>query len=133
MLADFPASNNGYDISFFADDVAIYHTTQSKEHTVKPLQKLLKKIERWSAKWKFRFSVDKCASLSFTRKRQKEPAHQLKLCGEDIAEVTQYKFLGITFDRKLSWEPPRLWISCVGNNPQDQTSQTGAGPKPDPS
>jgi hypothetical protein len=49
--------------------------------------------------------VDKCASLTFTRKRKKKPEHNFRLRGATISKAQQYKFLGIILDQKLSWEP----------------------------
>jgi hypothetical protein len=56
-------------------------------------------------KWKFQFSVEKSASLTFTRKRNKDPEHNFKLSGATISEALQYKYFGIILDQKLSWEP----------------------------
>lgn len=97
--------DNGSEISLFADDVAIYHTAKTKKEAEGPLQDLLDKIEEWAISWNFHFSVNKCASLTFTKKRTNETGHRFKLSGADISEVFQYKFLGITLDQKLSWEP----------------------------
>ena len=105
MLSDFPTPHNGCELSLFADDIAIYYTAKTKQDTIIPLQNLLDEINDWAKKWKFQFSVDKCASLTFTRKRNKDPEHNFKLSAATISEVLQYKFLGIILDQKLSWEP----------------------------
>jgi hypothetical protein len=105
MLVNFPTPDNGCEISLFADDIAIYYTAKTKKEAEGPLQDLLDKIEEWAISWNFQFSVDKCASLTFTKKTTNEPEHRFKLSGADISdEVLQYKFLGITLDQKLSWE-----------------------------
>ena len=105
MLSDFPTPHNGCESSLFTDDIAIYYTAKTKQATIPPLQNFLDEINDWAKKWKFSFSVDKCASLSFTRKRTKPPKHNFRLSGATISEVQQYKFLGIILDQKLSWEP----------------------------
>ncbi len=105
MLADFPIPEEGCETSLFADDIAIYSMAKNKAATTILLQQQLDKIEEWATKWNLKFSVSKCASLTFTRKRNKDPPQQFKLNGATISEVLQYKFLGIIMDHKLSWEP----------------------------
>ncbi len=91
-------------MSLFANDIAIYFTAKRKEEAEGPLQDLLDKIEEWAIKWNFQFSVEKCVSLTFTKKRKSEPEHRFKLSGTTMSEVLQSKFLGIILDHKLSWQ-----------------------------
>jgi hypothetical protein len=61
----------------------------------------------WAREWKLVFSIGKCASLTFSRRRSPQPTLKLNLMGSLIKEVKQYeqyKFLGLIFDSKLSWE-----------------------------
>lgn len=88
MLHDFPAAENGCEISLFADDIAIYKTGRRKEETKKPLQDILTQIDEWAKRWKIQFAVNKYASLKFTRKRKKATRHQFQLSGATIKEVT---------------------------------------------
>jgi hypothetical protein len=58
----------------------------------------------WAREWRLVFSIDKCASLTFSRRRSPQPTLKLNLMGSLIKEVKQYKFLGLIFYSKLSWE-----------------------------
>jgi retron-type reverse transcriptase len=69
MLSDIPNPENGCEISLFADDIAIYCTTKTKEAAKRPLQRQLNRIEQWANKWKLKFSVDKCATLTSSRRK----------------------------------------------------------------
>ena len=88
MLLDFPNPENGCEISLFVEDIAIYCTKKTKEAAKRPLQRQLNRIEEWANKWNFKFSVDNCATLTFTKKRSKDPL-TFKLNGSHISEVTQ--------------------------------------------
>lgn len=81
MLSDFPTEKNDCEIALFADDVTAMKTGKSKVEIETQLQKLLKEIEEWAIKWRFTFSVGKCAALTFSRKRKETHNHQLKLSG----------------------------------------------------
>ena len=61
---------------------------KNKEAAKRPLQRQLNRIEEWANKWNFKFSVDNCATLTFTKKRSKDPL-TFKLNGSHISEVTQ--------------------------------------------
>ena len=56
MFSDIPNPENGCEISLFADDIAIYCTTKTKEVAKRPLQRQLNRIEEWDNKWKVKFS-----------------------------------------------------------------------------
>nr|CAH0100488.1 unnamed protein product [Daphnia galeata] len=52
----------------------------------------------------FSLSIGKCAALTFSRKRTHLPHLNLQLMGSSIIEVKHFKFLGLIFDSKLSWD-----------------------------
>nr|CAH0099246.1 unnamed protein product [Daphnia galeata] len=55
MFSDIPYPENGCEISLFADDIAIYCTTKTKEVAKRPLQCQLNRMEEWDNKWKLVF------------------------------------------------------------------------------
>ena len=70
MINDvFMELESGIGFSLFADDVAIWKRGRNVEFIVNKLQGAIKKIEEWSHKWGFEFSVDKTKTMFFTRKR----------------------------------------------------------------
>ena len=58
----------------------------------------------WSQKWGLQLSLDKTKALIFTRKRPNN-IPKLYLFSTPIKYVKQFKFLGITFDKSLTWKP----------------------------
>ena len=65
----------------------------------------LKKIEEWCTENGFKFSSSKTVCLHFHKKRGTLPNPDLYLYGNKIRVVRETKFLGLTFDQKLSFVP----------------------------
>lgn len=103
MMHDFPRPPAGWDLSLFADDIEFHTSSKDKEANYEILQTHLSEIEEWANKWRTTFSVNRCASLTFTRKLSYTATPPLLLEESPIEEVDHYKFLGITFDKKLNW------------------------------
>ena len=59
--------------ALFADEIEIHNTNNTKNEAKSILQQYLYEIENWTEKWKLIFSVGKCASLTFTRRRSSQP------------------------------------------------------------
>ena len=64
---------------------------------MKKLQEAIIKIEEWSFKWGFKFSIDKIMPMFFARKIK------LRLCDQELDRVQQLKFLGLRFDERITW------------------------------
>lgn len=104
MMADFPLPDPRTNLALFADDILIYTTSPTNPEAERILQRYLNKIDYWATSWKFKFSVPKCATQTFLRKRAKEIDVKLFLNKSQINSVNHYKYLGITFDSKLNWD-----------------------------
>ena len=60
----------------------------------------------WTSNWRIKLAPERSVFLLFS----KRPTHRrmtlnIKLQGKDINRAAQHKFLGVTFDDKLSWKP----------------------------
>ena len=69
------------------------------------MRKDLRKLAKWCAKWRIKLNPEKTKVIIFSRSplaRKSEPI--LKLYGERLKIYPQVKFLGITFDSKLTFE-----------------------------
>ena len=96
------ALNPGVDCSLYVDDFLICYRSKHI-HTIKrQLQQCLNKIQKWAFENCLKFSKTKTQCMQL-RGLHSEPV--LKLDGVEIPMVDQYKFLGIIFDRKLSFIP----------------------------
>ena len=79
--------------------VKMYNLQQSN------LSKDLQKLSKWCAKWRVKLDPEKTDVIIFSRSplaRKSEPL--LKLYGERLKIYPQVKFLGITFDSKLTFQ-----------------------------
>ena len=103
MMSDFPHPDKDIELELFADDIEFHTTTDSTEDSQLVLQPYIDEIDLWSYDWRLFFSVDKCKSLTFTRRKKPEPEPILLLSGVNIEPVDTFKFLGIAFDKRLNW------------------------------
>lgn len=66
------------------------------------IQSAILKVERWSYDWGFKMSVVKSCYMFFTRKRNINNT-QLKLYGQNMESVKEFKYVGLWFDEKCVW------------------------------
>ncbi|MCG8096109.1 MAG: reverse transcriptase-like protein, partial [Candidatus Thiodiazotropha endolucinida] len=93
------------DLSQYADDSAIWKTGKSRTNLVRISQKILDIIHEWAKTWGFKISADKTESVVFNYQyKPNETVKKLKLGDREIQFKTESKFLGMTFDNKLTWE-----------------------------
>ena len=97
--------NPGIDKYLFVDDFCI--TSSSKYiHTVeRQLQQGINKINKWAMINGFTISKTKTRCVHFCQLRKMYNNPTLKLDGSEIPVVNQYNFLGVIFDKKLSFIP----------------------------
>ena len=90
--------------SQFPDGIALWAASKNVRFATKRLRKDLRKLAKWCAKWRIKLNPEKTKVSIFSRSplaRKSEPA--LKLYGERLKIYPQVKFLGITFDSKLTF------------------------------
>ena len=69
------------------------------------MQKDLRKLAKWCAKWRIKLNPEKTKVIIFSRPYlARKPEHTLKLYGERLKIYPQVKFLGITFDSKFTFK-----------------------------
>ena len=91
--------------SHFAYDTALWAASKNVQFAAKLLRKDLRKLAKWCAKWRINLNPEKTKVIIFFRSplaRKSEPV--LKLYGERVKIYPQVKFLGITFDPKLTFQ-----------------------------
>ena len=85
----------------FADDTIVYLTVKSNSDA-EELQDDLNKLAKWEKKWSMEFHPDKCNILYITR--NKTPVvYDYRLHGHTLQHVSSAKYLGVTFNSKLTW------------------------------
>mgnify|MGYP000168011571 CR=1 FL=1 len=95
--------------SLSADDGAFWMSTDTLDEAIQLAQETLHTVENWSHTWGLEFSLDKTKTVFFSKKRP-NPLPTLHLMNKPIKYVSEYKFLGVYFDRHLIW---RSHISYV--------------------
>ena len=91
--------------SLYVDDFCICYRSKSMRTIERHLQQCLNKIENWALFNGFKFSKSKTQCVHFCQLRKLHDNSQLYLYGSLIPVVDEAKFLGVIFDRKLSFIP----------------------------
>lgn len=89
----------------YADDFVLYIKGRDLAIMKTTMQQALRNLENWSAVNGLLFSMHKTSALIFSRKKNQLAISPLEMYNTPIQFVTQHKFLGLTFDSRLSWVP----------------------------
>ena len=101
-----PPHHHQNSLSQFAVDTAQWAFSRKVRTAAALLQQDLLKLAMWCAKWRIKLNPEKTKVIIFSRSilaRKSEP--NLKLYGETLKIYPQVRFLGITFDSKLTFQP----------------------------
>ena len=91
--------------SLYVDDFLICYRGKHMHSIERQLQLSLNKIFTWSIENGFKFSKTKTVAVHFCQLRTPHLDPELRLDGDIIQVVEETKFLGLTFDHKLSFLP----------------------------
>ena len=97
--------NPGVDSYLYVDDFCITSRSKYMRTAERQLQQCINKINKWAIINGFKISKAKTQCVHFCQLRKMHNNPTLKLDGSEIPVVEQYKFLGIIFDKKLSFIP----------------------------
>ena len=81
----------------FADDTKLYNYSNNSHH----LQEDLERVEEWSHKWQLHFNISKCKCLYYGKNN---PNNRYYLENQPIANCSQEKDLGVTFDTEINFK-----------------------------
>ena len=90
--------------SQFADDAGQWAVSKNIDLAVEYLQRDLVKLARWCAKWRIKLNPGKTKVIIFSKSRSSiraEPA--LSLFGDLLSYCPHIKFLGMTFDNRMTF------------------------------
>ena len=90
--------------SQFADDAVQWAVSKNIDSAAEYLQRNLDKLARWCAKWGVKLNPEKTKVIIFSKSRsaiRAEPA--LSLYGDLLSYYPHIKFLGITFDNRMTF------------------------------
>jgi hypothetical protein len=98
---DFPR-RNGTQVCLFADDTALIATSRDPKLAVKNTGALLNDFCSWFESWRIRINIDKTQAIAFNTKISNP--ENIHLLGQPIEWSQAVKYLGINFDRRLTWK-----------------------------
>ena len=87
------------------DDLAVYCQSSNMAIIERRLQGCLDKLVTCADENGFKFSPTKTLCVHFCKKNGLQPETNLKLYGQQLPVEEQVKFLGLFFDKKLSFTP----------------------------
>ena len=93
------------DGSLYVDDFCIWFRSKNMRTIERRLQQCLNRIEDWATRNGFKFSKSKTQCVHFCQQRKIHNVPALYIYGSQIPVVDESKFLGVIFDRKLSFIP----------------------------
>ena len=96
---------NDTDSSLYVDDFGIFYKSKNLENIEFRLQRCLNKVETWATENGFKFSKTKTQCVHFCQLRGLHPDQVLNSYGSPIPVVEEANFLGLLFDKKLSFIP----------------------------
>ena len=93
------------DGSLYVDDFCICFRSKNMRTIERHLQQCLNRIENWATRNGFKFSKSKTQCVHFCQQRKIHNDPVVYIYGSQIPVVAESKFLGVIFDRKLSFIP----------------------------
>ena len=106
MINDVPEPKYDAKLSLYADDSATWKTGRYLPEVAHDVQHYLDRLVEFFDHWGFKISPEKTVAIVFTRNRHFRPDDvKLSINGVKIKVERTIKFLGITFDRELTWGP----------------------------
>ena len=90
--------------SQFADDAGQWAVSKNIDLAAEYLQKDLEKLARWCAKWRIKLNPEKTKVIIFSKFQTAVTAKPaLCLYGDPLSYYPHIKFLGITFDNRITF------------------------------
>ena len=91
-------------LALFADDTALYVRGVSLKLVARLLQTAANTIGEWFCKWGIEVNPAKSAAMLFSRGSGKISPPALSLYGKNIPWVNSVRYLGLTFDKRLTFQ-----------------------------
>ena len=91
-------------VSAFADDLAIACSSRKKEEAEAMMQREVDRMEQWSRRNGLKLNPDKCTTCLFSTDSSKSKwVPTLTLHGKALKENKNQTFLGVTYDKRLTF------------------------------
>jgi hypothetical protein len=100
-ISDAPTAP-GIHLALFADDTCVYTIEKHERHVLNKLQRGLTAVGSWCQHWNIEINEGKTQAIYFSKKCRM-PGDNLQLNGRNIPFVNSAKYLGVIFDRRMTW------------------------------
>jgi hypothetical protein len=101
---------HGVHLALSAHDTFLYVTDRRESYVLRKMQRGLNALEEWCEKWNIKINEDKTRAAYFSKSLKRVEAY-LTLKGRAITFFNDVKYLGVTFDRKVTWSNFIDWIA----------------------
>ena len=103
-INDLPKSSNLKTL-LFADDTALFASSNNYVSLKKIINVEVKKIENWLLENKLSLNLKKSYTIIFGEKRKKNKPISIFINNTKISNQNTVKYLGVTIDKHLKWKP----------------------------
>jgi hypothetical protein len=93
---------HGVHLALFADDACLYATECKEGYVLRKLQRGLNSMAIWCENCNIKINEEKTRAIYFSH-RIRQPEFLLTLNGRDIPFVNSIKYIGVIFDKKITW------------------------------
>ena len=104
FINDLPNASNFF-IKLFADDTFLCAQNKDIELLETEVNGELVKVNRWLVANKLTLNIGKSKFMIITNKKLKSYTPSVKINGKPLKCCDHYKYLGVIFDKNLSWKP----------------------------
>jgi hypothetical protein len=99
----------GVNLSLFADYTCPYATERKEGYVLRKVQRGLNSMSAWCKRWNIKINEDKTLAIYFSHQRS-PPDSLVTMIGRKIRFVNSVKYLGVVFDKRMTW---RLHIETI--------------------
>ena len=102
--------DTGADMQAFADDIVVYKVKNKTQKLEDELGPAMRVLEEWGQKWLINFCPEKtkCMTFSWLRNTSND---SICLENRELENVTNYKYLGLVFNRRLTWKSHLKYVT----------------------
>ena len=105
----------GSEASLFVDDFALCIRAKFLQHAQRLMQLCANSVQDWVPNNGFQFSTSKTVCMHFCNQRKHFAEPSILLHKTPIKVVSEAKFLGVVFDRTLSYSSHVNYLPAVGS------------------
>jgi hypothetical protein len=91
-------------LALFSDDTCLYVTELKEGYILRKLQRCLNSMAARCERWNIKIDEDKTRAIYFFH-RIRPPESLLTLNGRNIPFLNSAKYLGVIFDKNITWKP----------------------------